>query len=211
MTKDAILVAAALMLAAGCAAGLPKGDSLAVSSTHDATPIANSAPAIALVDYEEPATPELVQPLSIVELQGDQAESVAPQQLPPTGGLTLEVLEQMALGNSPSIPQAAARVRALRGKWVQVGLPPNPTAGEDVPRFQPAMIPASWPAPKVGPRTRPYFRLTSPTKSSATVPRCFWKSASDTVTNQSSAILSQETTLRGSFLKTRMSDSLVVR
>jgi cobalt-zinc-cadmium efflux system outer membrane protein len=44
-------------------------------------------------------------------------------------GLTLEALEQMALGGNPAVGQAAAQVRALRGKYVQVGLPPNPSVG----------------------------------------------------------------------------------
>ena len=35
----------------------------------------------------------------------------------------------MAEANNPAIGQAAARVAAVRGNWVQVGLPPNPTAG----------------------------------------------------------------------------------
>jgi outer membrane protein, heavy metal efflux system len=43
--------------------------------------------------------------------------------------LSLGELEQMAQTNNPAIGQAAARVAALRGNWVQVGLPPNPTAG----------------------------------------------------------------------------------
>lgn len=43
--------------------------------------------------------------------------------------LTLEALETMALANNPAIGEADARVRVLRGKWIQVGLPPNPTAG----------------------------------------------------------------------------------
>ena len=49
--------------------------------------------------------------------------------LPSPSGLTLEALEQMAMGANPSIAQAAARVRALQGKWCQVGLAPNPTVG----------------------------------------------------------------------------------
>jgi cobalt-zinc-cadmium efflux system outer membrane protein len=55
-------------------------------------------------------------------------------ELLPTGSdssLSLEDLERMALANNPAIGQADARVRALRGRWVQVGLPPNPTAGYD--------------------------------------------------------------------------------
>lgn len=43
--------------------------------------------------------------------------------------ITLQDLEQLALTQNPAIAQADARVRALRGKWVQVGLPPNPSAG----------------------------------------------------------------------------------
>ena len=43
--------------------------------------------------------------------------------------ITLQDLEQLALSQNPAIAQADARVRALRGKWVQVGLPPNPSAG----------------------------------------------------------------------------------
>jgi len=37
--------------------------------------------------------------------------------------------EQMALGSNPSLAQAAARVEAVRGRYVQVGLYPNPAAG----------------------------------------------------------------------------------
>ena len=50
----------------------------------------------------------------------------------PLGGsadITLEELEQLAFANNPAIAQAAAHVAALRGRWVQVGLPANPTAG----------------------------------------------------------------------------------
>ena len=129
MTKHEIFVAVALMLAVGCASGPQKSGSLTAAPTQDVAPIANSAPAIAQVDYKEPATQELIQPPGVVEMLGDEAESVAPQRLPSTDGLTMEALEQMALANSPAIAQSAARVRALRGKWVQVGLPPNPTAG----------------------------------------------------------------------------------
>jgi outer membrane protein, heavy metal efflux system len=43
-----------------------------------------------------------------------------------TPGMTLEDLESMALGNNPTLAQAAARVRAQRGNWVQQGLYPNP-------------------------------------------------------------------------------------
>ena len=44
-------------------------------------------------------------------------------------GLKLDRLVDIAMGNNPAVAHAAARVEALRGKWVQVGLPPNPTVG----------------------------------------------------------------------------------
>lgn len=43
--------------------------------------------------------------------------------------ITLEELEQLARASNPSLAQAEAQIRALRGKWVQAGLPPNPSAG----------------------------------------------------------------------------------
>lgn len=62
---------------------------------------------------------------------GSDAELLAtpPVDDSPEEGLRIEALEQMALMNNPSVGQAAARVRALRGKFVQVGLPPNPSVG----------------------------------------------------------------------------------
>lgn len=44
-------------------------------------------------------------------------------------GVTLAELEDMALRCNPTLAQAAARVEAARGNWVQVGLAPNPVTG----------------------------------------------------------------------------------
>ena len=44
-------------------------------------------------------------------------------------GLTMGYLQQMALAASPTVGAARARVESLGGKWVQVGLLPNPTVG----------------------------------------------------------------------------------
>ncbi len=49
--------------------------------------------------------------------------------LPPVHLLTLADFEGMALANNPSIARAAALVRAARGNYIQVGLPPNPSVG----------------------------------------------------------------------------------
>lgn len=43
--------------------------------------------------------------------------------------VTLADLEESALTSNPAIAQAAARIRVLRGKCVQAGLPPNPSIG----------------------------------------------------------------------------------
>ena len=80
-----------------------------------------------------------VQPATFIEAV-QIGELPEPLQLPTPidekiSGLTLEALEQIALNNNPAIGQAVAKLRALQGKWVQAGLPPNPRVGylsEDV-------------------------------------------------------------------------------
>ncbi|MDX1965341.1 MAG: TolC family protein [Pirellulales bacterium] len=47
----------------------------------------------------------------------------------PAPAWNLQDWERLALQNNPSLAEALARVNALRGKWEQVGLPPNPYAG----------------------------------------------------------------------------------
>lgn len=66
---------------------------------------------------------QLTQPASVAPAE--------PEALPPAPAVdvTIEELVQVAIASNPAIAQAAARVAALRGKWVQAGLPPNPTAG----------------------------------------------------------------------------------
>jgi outer membrane protein, heavy metal efflux system len=65
------------------------------------------------------------------EITADGSELLVPPLAEPLPheGLTMEALEQMALSNNPSVGQAFARVRSLQGKYVQVGLPPNPSLG----------------------------------------------------------------------------------
>lgn len=48
---------------------------------------------------------------------------------PAPAGMTLVELEDMAIRCNPTVAQAAQRVEAARGRWVQVGLYPNPVAG----------------------------------------------------------------------------------
>ena len=126
MSKQTICFAI-LALATGCASSpLPTGSLSTSSSSPDAS---DGSSAITQADFQQPITPELVQPPSVLDSLEERTETESPQRLPPVGGLDLEALEQMAFTNSPAISQSAARVRALRGKWVQVGLAPNPTVG----------------------------------------------------------------------------------
>ncbi len=117
-----------LVLLAGCAS-TPKTPvplpAVAPASTEqtsvEQTAFTESAPAI-----QQPASVAIAKAAFEVE-----AELLVPPLAEPlpNEGLTVEVLEQMALANNPSVGQAAARVRSLRGKYVQVGLPPNPSVG----------------------------------------------------------------------------------
>jgi len=45
------------------------------------------------------------------------------------GTITIAELENLALGNNPTLALAARRAEALRGKYLQVGLYPNPVIG----------------------------------------------------------------------------------
>lgn len=53
----------------------------------------------------------------------------AQETIPSAPPLTIDAAESIALESHPQVAEAAARVRAARGNWVQVGLPPNPTFG----------------------------------------------------------------------------------
>jgi len=48
---------------------------------------------------------------------------------PPAAPLTLDEAVATALANHPALAEAAHRVAAARGDWVQAGLPPNPHIG----------------------------------------------------------------------------------
>ncbi|TWT43494.1 TolC family protein [Botrimarina hoheduenensis] len=120
-----------LLLAVGCAAGPHQ-----VATTPDSSVLANEPEPepIQQVDYEQLTDVELVQPGEVIEGRLESSPTTDVEVLPgylvaDANGLTLTALEQMAFSSNPAISQSEARVRALRGKWVQAGLPPNPTTG----------------------------------------------------------------------------------
>jgi len=126
MTRHAKIVAAVIVLVTSSASGV-EGIAAALA-TQDTVLVDSPTPSLMQLDGQDPSTPGLVQPSSIAEASEGTAEPVSPQPLPPIV-LTLETLEQMALANNPTISQADARIRALQGKRLQVGLAPNPTVG----------------------------------------------------------------------------------
>jgi cobalt-zinc-cadmium efflux system outer membrane protein len=75
------------------------------------------------------------QGLEIPKLEPSPVAVPEPVPLPPVDGvavqklLTLTEAETLATGSHPALRESAAQVRALNGKWVQVGLRPNPTIG----------------------------------------------------------------------------------
>lgn len=122
-----------LLLSAGCAGGPQSVVSRAEPSNMEHA--VSDEPTITKVDFEEVATPELVQPSAVAQELAPENTGSAPGHLPAASGtspaneLSLVELEQMAFRNNPAIAQSSARIQALRGKWLQAGLPPNPSAG----------------------------------------------------------------------------------
>ncbi len=90
----------------------------------------------ALAGWTAPVLSE-EQGLEMPRLEAGPAVAGVPEPvpLPPIDGatserrLTLAEAETLATGSHPALREAAAQVRAAQGKWVQVGLRPNPTIG----------------------------------------------------------------------------------
>ncbi len=118
-----------LMLLAGCASA-PKEPVIlpAVSTSSLETTPATETSAIKLVNYTE-SEPDVKQPSALLAYETPEQLATPLAEEMNSDGVALEAIEQLALASNPAVGQAAAKVRALRGKYVQVGLPPNPTVG----------------------------------------------------------------------------------
>jgi cobalt-zinc-cadmium efflux system outer membrane protein len=115
----AILDAIVVLSVAGCVHA-PRLDltSHAVSSP-------DAAEIVRLASYREAPEPTAT-PISPVTA----ASSNTPEEeIPSSSPLSLTEFEQMALGNNPTLASAQAQIAALHGKWLQVGLRPNPFIG----------------------------------------------------------------------------------
>jgi len=118
-----------LIVGAAACASVATAQTLRLPSvTSDSSPanqLENSGIQFQSVARQQPVTPTEG---ALLPTPSD-GELLPPAIAPPDGEVTLKELEQMALAGNPAVAQAEARVRALRGKWVQAGLPPNPSAG----------------------------------------------------------------------------------
>jgi len=61
--------------------------------------------------------------------EADESEAKAERIPPTTETFTIEQLQSMAMVCNPTIAQAMDEIRALRGRWLQSGLRPNPAVG----------------------------------------------------------------------------------
>ncbi len=93
-----------------------------------------SAPRRQLPPASEIPNWQQVQPVQFAEPVPQSSPEALPLSPPATSpvvvqGLTLADLETMALAGNPSIARTSALLDAARGNYIQVGLPPNPSAG----------------------------------------------------------------------------------
>jgi len=84
---------------------------------------------IMLAQHEVPdagrgMTVDLARPPELLTLP----PGVDPENSPADDGLNLDELQSLALASNPAVAEMHARVEALRGRWVQAGLPFNPVA-----------------------------------------------------------------------------------
>lgn len=110
-------------LTLGCAA--PRSAPVVQTSSAAPREVASAATLLP-VDYRDEASPEPKLQNAVAETLETPAGTYTQPVAEP---LTLDVVEGLALANHPTVAQAQARIQALQGKWVQVGLAPNPTIG----------------------------------------------------------------------------------
>ena len=80
-------------------------------------------PAPTVYPVQQASVVEVTQPQQLEELPRDADVGVK------DSSLTIEQLQEIAMQNNPSLSEAYARVQAVRGRWVQAGLMPNPIVG----------------------------------------------------------------------------------
>jgi cobalt-zinc-cadmium efflux system outer membrane protein len=124
LTKSCVIVLLSLAVLAGCRSVRPT-DSLVIPAPAEVAP-PKVMPASFLETAADSSEPELLDaPRPVV---GELLDAPLPV-MEDQGEFGLTHFEVMATSNSPALGQVEAALSALRGKWVQAGLPPNPTIG----------------------------------------------------------------------------------
>jgi outer membrane protein, heavy metal efflux system len=127
------LLTVGILLAGGCA-----HTKLASRSTTSDKRIAElTLPASQSDDNEsEPAPPQEAD-FAVEQTAHEEPASSAPPTTTTAINewLTLNSLEQIALSNNPTLVERRARVDAASGRWLQVGLKPNPQIGYTAPEI----------------------------------------------------------------------------
>ncbi len=113
---------------------LARGNSAAAAPEVKRLPdSATAPPAVQLASFQprEVPTNQDVQDLPLPKTPAPANAGGHQDEHIPAGAtvITLAELEQMAMVNNPTLPEARARVEAARGRWVQVGLYPNTVLG----------------------------------------------------------------------------------
>jgi outer membrane protein, heavy metal efflux system len=117
------------LLATGCLAGCQVVDRPPHSAERPALAPARSQPDLAVTQQSAPVVPVPVVPTSFSE------EVPAPLPTVESSGGGERTFTGWTIWSSwrfiqnPALARAAARIEALRGRWVQVGLPANPRIG----------------------------------------------------------------------------------
>lgn len=128
-----LITATALLFTAGCAgtqvASLP-------ATTNEHTVARHPTSESTDREFVTTAKPESAAKSTAVEQASHWQPSSGDSLLPApaaaisdAAGTTLDSLEQLALSSNPTLVEMQARVDAANGRWVQVGLNPNPVAG----------------------------------------------------------------------------------
>ena len=126
-SKKLVLIACVLLIA-GCA---QTRVTTRATTTADRT-VAHTAPESDLVDTGSNLVADSIehtahwQPTSV-----DQPDPAVAE----TGEVTLDSLEQLALSSNPTLAELQARVDAANGRWLQVGLYPNPVIAYTAPEI----------------------------------------------------------------------------
>ncbi len=115
----AILDAIILLSVAGCAHA-PRLD-----HTSPAVSSPDAADIVRLASYDEEPERTATPILSVAAVSSGARD----EEIPSSSPLSLSEFEEMALGNNPTLASAQAQIAALHGKWLQVGLGPNPVIG----------------------------------------------------------------------------------